>query len=142
MRKLLLPVDSAEVPENVLTYLKDLVTGLDYEVTLLNVIVIERNIVHREDFGLTLITPEKLHEIADHILFEVEKTLHEAGIPTIHKLVTEGEADRKIVEIAETQDFHLIMMCSHGMGVAKRLLIGSTTNKVIHHSNIPVLVIK
>jgi nucleotide-binding universal stress UspA family protein len=57
-------------------------------------------------------------------------------------MVAEGEADRKIVEIAETQDFHLIMMCSHGMGAAKRLLIGSTTNKVIHHSNIPVLVIK
>jgi nucleotide-binding universal stress UspA family protein len=57
-------------------------------------------------------------------------------------MVAEGEADRKIVEIAETQDFHLIMMCSHGMGPAKRLLIGSTTNKVIHHSNIPVLVIK
>ncbi len=46
----------------------------------------------------------------------------------------------KIVEVAETQGCDLIFMGSHGRSGWGQLLLGSVTNKVLSHTQIPVLV--
>lgn len=142
MKKLLLPVDSSSVPERLITYLKDFVTCLDYEVTLLNVIPLDRNLVHGDLIGVYDLNREKFEDTAQEMLSLVEAALREAGITNIKKMHVTGDPAQMIVRIAETEDFHLVMMCTHGMGAAKRLLIGSVTNKVVHHSEIPVMVIR
>jgi nucleotide-binding universal stress UspA family protein len=142
MKKLLLPVDSSSVPERLITYLKDFVSCLDYEVTLLNVIPLDRNLVHGDLIGVYDLNREKFEETAQEMLTLVEAGLREAGITNIKKMHVTGDPAQMIVRIAETEDFHLVMMCTHGMGAAKRLLIGSVTNKVVHHSEIPVMVIR
>jgi nucleotide-binding universal stress UspA family protein len=123
-------------------YLKEFVPALDYEVTLLNVIPLDRNLVHGDLIGVYDLNREKFEETAAEMLNIVEATLRAAGITNIKKLHVTGDPAQMIVRTAETEDFHLIMMCTHGMGAAKRLLIGSVTNKVVHHSEIPVIVIR
>lgn len=142
MRKLLLPIDSSSVPDRLVEYLKEFVPALDYEVTLLNVIPLDRNLVHGDLIGVYDLNREKFEETAADMLNVVEATLRGAGITNIQKLHVTGDPAQMIVRTAETDDFHLIMMCTHGMGAAKRLLIGSVTNKVVHHSEIPVIVIR
>lgn len=142
MRKLLLPIDSSSVPDRLVDYLKEFVPALDYEVTLLNVIPLDRNLVHGDLIGVYDLNREKFEETAAEMLNIVEATLRAAGITNIKKLHVTGDPAQMIVRTAETEDFHLIMMCTHGMGAAKRLLIGSVTNKVVHHSEIPVIVIR
>ena len=142
MRKLLLPIDSSSVPDRLVDYLKEFVPALDYEVTLLNVIPLDRNLVHGDLIGVYDLNREKFEETAAEMLNIVEATLLAAGITNIKKFHVTGDPAQMIVRTAETEDFHLIMMCTHGMGAAKRLLIGSVTNKVVHHSEIPVIVIR
>lgn len=142
MKKLLLPVDSSKVPERVMNYLKEFVDALDYEVTLLNVIPLDRNLVHGDLIGVYDLNREKFEETAQEMLDKFEVELKAAGITNVKKMHVTGDPAQMIVRIAETEDFHMIMMCTHGMGAAKRLLIGSVTNKVVHHSEIPVIVIR
>ena len=46
----------------------------------------------------------------------------------------------KIVEVAEQHDCDLIFMGSHGRSGWGQLLLGSVTNKVLSHTQKPVLV--
>ena len=134
MKKLLLPVDSSSVPDKLKAYLKEFVTCLDYEVTLLNVIPLDRNLVHGDLIGVYDLNREKFEETSQEMLNFVEAELREVGITNIKKQHVTGDPAQMIVRISEIEDFHLVMMCTHGMGAAKRLLIGSVTNKVVHHS--------
>lgn len=142
MRKMLLPIDSENVPEKVLSYLKDFVPSMDYEVTLLNVISADRVRMNKEAGGVYDIAPLDLEAPSKELLAHFEEKLKTEGINAAVTLTKTGEPSEVIVEIAESGDFHLIMMCTHGMGTAKRLLIGSVTNKVVHHSSVPVMVIR
>lgn len=142
MKKMLLPIDSAVLPERLLTYIKDFALALDYEITILNVIPLDRNLVHGDLIGVYDLNRSKFEETAQLMLDTVESTLRELGITHIQKMQVTGEPAQMIVRIAERDSFNLIAMCTHGMGATKRLIIGSVTNKVVHHSDVPVLVMK
>jgi nucleotide-binding universal stress UspA family protein len=49
---------------------------------------------------------------------------------------------RAIIHVAEDHCCNLIVMASHGRGGVSALLLGSETMKVLHHSNILVLVVR
>ena len=48
----------------------------------------------------------------------------------------------EISDVAKENNADLIVMGSHGVSGVKEIFIGSNTEKVVRHSNIPVLVIK
>jgi nucleotide-binding universal stress UspA family protein len=52
-----------------------------------------------------------------------------------------GVADREIVRYAKENGVDLIVMASHGYGPVRQLVLGSTTERVLHHASCPVLVI-
>lgn len=56
--------------------------------------------------------------------------------------VVNGNPAHQIVTIAKKDKFDLILICSHGMGAIKRFTLGGVTNKVVQHSDVPVLVVK
>ena len=56
--------------------------------------------------------------------------------------VTYGDDGKRIVEVAAKQNFDLIVIGSRGMGAAKELFLGSTSNYVLHKSKKPVLIVK
>jgi len=56
----------------------------------------------------------------------------------IERLTEHGEAASKIVECARTRDVDLIMMQTQGLGVYRRLILGSNTAKVLHDAECPV----
>ena len=66
--------------------------------------------------------------------------LHLAGCETETAAVL-GIADKEIVRFAEENAVDLIVMASHGYGPVRQLLLGSTTERVLHHASCPVLVI-
>ena len=53
-----------------------------------------------------------------------------------------GNAGTEITEYAKEIGAGLIIIPSHGRGPIKRLLLGSTTDRVVHLSHCPVLVLK
>ena len=56
--------------------------------------------------------------------------------------VSYGDDGKRIVEVAEKHHFDLVVIGSRGMGAAKELFLGSTSNYVLHKSKKPVLVVK
>lgn len=56
----------------------------------------------------------------------------------VQRLVEHGEAARRIVECASAHHVDLIMMPTQGMGIYRRLILGSTSAKVLHDADCPV----
>ena len=56
----------------------------------------------------------------------------------VRKLVAHGEAAQKIVEYASQHHADLIMIPTQGMGIYRRLILGSTSAKVLHDADCPV----
>lgn len=56
----------------------------------------------------------------------------------VETLVEHGEAAHKIVECAVARNVDLIMMPTQGLGMYRRLIIGSSVAKVLHDADCPV----
>lgn len=82
---------------------------------------------------------EKLHEESKRIVMEGKTYAGNNGVPVV-ALVEEGSPSKRIVETAKERGSDLIVMGSHGWHGVDRALVGSTTERVIAHAEIPVLV--
>ena len=56
----------------------------------------------------------------------------------VKRLIEHGDAAIKIVQSAAHNSVDLIMMPTQGMGIYRRLILGSTTAKVLHDADCPV----
>ncbi len=69
------------------------------------------------------------------------RMLDDAGIPYQHHLFV-GEPAEVIVRYAKEQGCDEIIMGTHGQAPLSSLLMGSVSTKVVHLSNVPVLLVK
>lgn len=67
-------------------------------------------------------------------------TEHEFG--GVAPVVLSGDAGREITKYADEQKADLIVMPSHGYHGFNRLLLGSTTERVLRHAHCPVYVLR
>ena len=72
----------------------------------------------------------------------LERWLAEHGYKGIQAKVTTGDPGIMIVDYAESLGAGLIVMPSHGYHGLKRLVLGSTTERVIRYATSPVLVLR
>ncbi len=86
---------------------------------------------------------EQLHDVARDVamarLDAVEKLVKAAGLRCHRVLTRERTVFRGIVDAAETAGADLIVMGTHGAGALERMFVGSQTQRVIAHTNLPVL---
>jgi nucleotide-binding universal stress UspA family protein len=75
------------------------------------------------------------------ILGEATAHLHEAGVEFSTASV-EGPAAEAILRIAQAEGCDLIVMGSRGLGMMQGLLLGSVSYRVLHHAQIPVLIVR
>jgi nucleotide-binding universal stress UspA family protein len=61
---------------------------------------------------------------------------------TFDQKLESGEPARKITEIAEKEDYDVIVMGCKGHGAVERLLLGSVVDHVLHYTKHPVLVVR
>ena len=73
------------------------------------------------------------------ILDEVEKIGKDFGLKVKKKLL-EGLPDNEIIKFANEND--LILMGSKGHSTFGRILIGSVSEKVLHHSDATVMIVR
>lgn len=70
---------------------------------------------------------------------EIPTDIQLAGVPQIE--VDFGQPDQVIVKVARERQADLIVMGDRGGSAASRIFLGSTTQKVIHQTDIPVLIV-
>lgn len=73
-------------------------------------------------------------------LSQSEELARSQGV-SIKTVREEGEAYKRIVELAEAEDSNLIVMARRGQRSLARIFVGSTTSRVIGHTQRDVLVI-
>jgi nucleotide-binding universal stress UspA family protein len=83
---------------------------------------------------------EIARELAQAYLEVISKAALEAGVDCEVVCERNDSPYEAIIRVAEEKGCDLIMMASHGRRGVKAILIGSETQKVLTHSNIPVLV--
>ncbi len=87
-------------------------------------------------------SPEKLFlEHAQKIMKKAKLKAAQQGILFFDR-VSYGDEEKRIVDVAEKKNFDLIVIGSRGMGAAKEIFLGSTSNYVLHKSKKPVLIVK
>lgn len=93
------------------------------------------------DSATTFELIEQLQAKAGIILEECRKEAIKNNIQ-IEIMLKQGDPAQIIIEIANSQNYDLIIMGSRGMSAFKELLLGSVSLKVMHHASCPVMVIR
>lgn len=81
-------------------------------------------------------------ENARTVLDAVQQSAAAAGVQCETTAVRHTQPYRAIIDVARERGCDLIFMASHGRRGLSALVLGSETNKVLTHSNIPVLVFR
>ncbi len=74
----------------------------------------------------------KIHDLAE--------SLRQAGLE-VTALLVQGESVQAILHEAEKFDVDMIIIGSHGRGLMHQLILGSTSEGVLHKARCPVLVV-
>lgn len=80
-------------------------------------------------------------KVSSRVLEKSQKYFNDNNIEVETRL-SQGHPADEIIKIAESENFDLIIMCTHGMSAVKRFALGSVTNKVVHYAKTPVLVLR
>ena len=142
MKKILLPVDFSARSAAAAKYAEALACRSKADLTVLHVNPACARYAEVNDISLP---PAFALEIAWSELRQQEATekmtdfvsCHLRGIP-VTPCVRTGDAAKVIVEQAHATKANLIVMSTHGFGGFRRMLLGSTTAKVLHDAGCPV----
>ncbi|NPT61780.1 universal stress protein [Paraburkholderia elongata] len=79
---------------------------------------------------------------ADDYLGVIKRAAAQAGVECNTVALNRAHPYEAIISVAAKQDCDLIVMASHGRSGMRAFLLGSETQKVLTHSQIPVLVVR
>lgn len=142
--KFLVPVDFTEITNPLLRVVKTLSLAHNAEISLLHVISPVLYLPYPESFGMSTVDLQLLAELQERKKEEAKeklKALVEFLKPLKAEVLVEvGDPAEAVLE--KEKDFDLVFMGSHKKGLVERILVGSTTEKVVKYSTRPVFVLK
>ena len=147
--KILVPLDGSRVGEAALPCIIDLVAKLvpggSVEITLIQVVSqLVHYVVVGEEAVRAPYTQQEIEQMKTNAIQYLTKTgadLRAKGATT-NVIVVVGRAVEEILKAADDLAVDMIAMSSHGRSGLSRLAFGSVTDKVLHGSSRPVLVVK
>jgi nucleotide-binding universal stress UspA family protein len=126
LKRILFPVDFSDRSRGAAAYVEALAGRFQAELILLHV-------VEPANYNRTLADEPEITRTSFEKFFGPDLNyLH------VKTLVEHGEAARKIVDCAVAHKADLIMMPTQGLGIYRRLIIGSSVAKVLHDADCPV----
>jgi nucleotide-binding universal stress UspA family protein len=149
MKKILVPVDFSECSKLAVEYAANLVRKVSGELLLLHVLEIGETDSSLGSSGSwagaeEVTTVPYMIARLKMVKKQMEDFIAEAGLEKIpvHDFAEVGEPHVRINEAAAKHHADLIVMGTHGVSGMKELFVGSVTEKVVQHTNRPVLSIK
>jgi nucleotide-binding universal stress UspA family protein len=127
--KVLVPVDGSRGSNKALNQAVILAKKFGAKITLL----------HIQEKGLFGSKPEFADQVGKHVL--AQATRRAKGVETDERMES-GDVGKKIGEIAEKENFDIIVMGNKGHGGIRRFFLGSASNHVLYYTKHPVLIIK
>jgi nucleotide-binding universal stress UspA family protein len=84
---------------------------------------------------------EKMERDGRLALDKLTQRAHQVGV-SVETHLLEGRAGPTIVDEAERRGADLLVLGSHGQGALADILLGSVSVYVVHHSHIPVCIVR
>ena len=145
-QRILVPTDGSTLSKKAMRSAVELAASLGAEVAALN--VVPRYPQSYFEGGIPVATSEVARvekqwaERGQAIADEVGKAAEKAGVKAKAVTVKSDLVAEAILAAARKNKCDLVVMASHGRKGLKRLLLGSETQHVLTHGNIPVLVLR
>lgn len=147
-KKIMVPLDGTELAECVLPYVEALTIGSQIaRVTLVRVvepIPLTGSLPAQGEFGFQERNRRKLQQhrksAAEAYLKKIIKSASLEGAAVGYE-VLEGRVAESLAQWAEKNAVGLIVIASHGRTGVRRWLMGSTAERVLHCTRIPVLIV-
>ena len=147
--RVVVPLDGSKVGEAALPVIRLMAEnrppGSKIQVTLIGVITLLRHwVVVGEASAPVSYSEEELNIIKNRVTDYLDKTGEELKSKNIDVsvMVSSGNAAEEILKAAEKTKADLIAMSTHGRSGLRRMAFGSITDKVLHGSRIPVLMVR
>lgn len=150
--RILIPLDGSKAAEKALPHAEGLAKSHGAAIHLLMVFTRHPNPgnVTGGAFASGRGVPEALElsrQLEDAQIVQAEEYLEHAEIRLkdegfqVETELGEGSPHEHIIDYAKKHGIDLIIMATHGHGGLKRMLLGSTTDRVIRTGEVPVLVV-
>jgi nucleotide-binding universal stress UspA family protein len=137
IRLILCPVDFSETSQHALRYALELGRGMGAKVHLVHVYQLP---MYAMPDGALIAPPEQVASLSDKLQQELNKMATAfPGVTKTHLL--EGVAHHEIERLATEIGADMIVMGTHGRSGLARVLIGSVAERVVRHSQVPVLTV-
>ncbi len=140
MRRILVGVDGSEPSQKAARLAAEIAAR--FGSTLALAYVVPRLLLPPDVYGLTLADVEREHRAyAEKLVGEALLHLGDAGV-NADTLVLYGSPAESLAEAAAAPDVDLVVLGSRGRGAVARVLLGSVSDRLVHISSKPVLVVR
>lgn len=145
IQHILFPTDGSAPARKALDYILPMAQKFSAKITLLHTYDFTMGHVmsrYSTDSATLREMESKISEFGHRMLEELADELRAQGFEIHGTFNEKGGAGQWIVRIAEREHCDLIVMGTHGMGVLKSVLLGSTSHYVVNHCHkIPVFLV-
>lgn len=139
MKRILVAVDGSDTSLGAARLGADLAQKYGAKLTLVH--VVPKLMLPPDVYGLTLAEVEKEHRVyAEKLLDKATSTLP-AGLD-VSRAVLFGSPAEALAEEAAAPDVGMVVIGSRGLGAVARVFMGSVSDRLVHISPRPVLVVR
>ncbi len=140
MKRILVAIDGSDPSLKAARMAADIALRFGARLSLVH--VVPKLLLPPDVYGLTLAEVEKEHRAyAEKLLQKAVSFLAEPGVDTSSTILY-GSPAESIAEEAAAEDVSLVVVGSRGHGAVARLLLGSVSDRIVHISPKPVLVVR
>lgn len=143
LKQILVPLDGSPRAERAIPVAARIARASQATLVLVQVIDLARDLSWQ-----VAASPFNLSDALDAEYRGANNYLHELKVSEalrdlhVRIIVTTGRASQTILALAQPEKIDLIVMSSHGYTGFKRLVLGSVTQQIERHSEVPVLILR
>ena len=82
-----------------------------------------------------------VRELQEHAISPVGRIMDKTGVPYQSRQEV-GQPAAEIIRVAEEEGCDLVVLGSRGLSGFQEFLLGSVSDRVVHHAHCPVLIVK
>jgi nucleotide-binding universal stress UspA family protein len=150
LKKVLIAIDYDPTAQKVAEMGFSIAKAMKAEITLLHVIsdpVYYSSVEYSPIMGFSgfmetnPVQSDSIEGVKQAALLYLDRTRHHLGDKTIHTLIKEGDFADSILKAAKEVNADFIILGSHSRKWLENIVMGSVTEKVLHNSTVPLLII-
>jgi nucleotide-binding universal stress UspA family protein len=139
MKRILVAVDGSEPSLKAVRLAAEMAKRFDARLTLVH--VVPKLLLPPDVYGLTIAAVEKEHRAyADAILDKARAVIEDEALD-VSTTVLFGAPAEALAEEAAAADVGMVVVGSRGHGAVARVILGSVSDRLVHVSSKPVLVV-